>query len=341
MIAMCVGDDGAVDRFPGIDVKPTGGTVEAGWRRLYYHEDIIDSPVPFSNRRPDLRGARCRFPAPPLTRFAPSPTGYLHLGHVANAIYVWGVARALGGRVRLRIEDHDRIRSRRPYETAIVDDLDWLGFAADEGRHPVQRQSDDETVYEEALARLRRVAHVYACECSRKHIGGERYAGRCRERGLEPTPGRGIRVALDEGPEAFDDLLLGRVEQTPAQQCGDLLLRDRDGNWTYQFAVTVDDMRQQIDLVVRGTDLLSSTARQIRLARLLGRDAPPQFMHHPLILKEAGDKLSKAAGDTGVRDMRRAGVSAADVIGRAAAAVGLLDRPCPIRATAVAELFEA
>jgi glutamyl/glutaminyl-tRNA synthetase len=241
--------------------------------------------------------------------------------------------------VRLRIEDHDRIRSRRPYEAALVDDLDWLGFAADEGRCPVQRQSDDAATYEEALARLRRVAHVYACECSRKHIGGERYAGRCRERGLDPIPGRGIRVVLDEGSEVFDDLLLGRVEQTPALQCGDLLLKDRDGNWTYQFAVTVDDMRQHVDLVVRGTDLLSSTGRQIKLARLLGRGVPPQFLHHPLILKEGGEKLSKAAGDVGVRDLRRAGVSAADVIGRAAAAVGLLDRPSPIPAASVADLF--
>src|SRR5688500_19147203 len=94
--------------------------------------------------RPDLASMATRFARPPLTRFAPSPTGYLHLGHVVNAIYVWGIARALGGRVRLRIEDHDRLRSRPEYESAIVDDLDWLGFVADTGRLPLRRQSDDE-----------------------------------------------------------------------------------------------------------------------------------------------------------------------------------------------------
>src|SRR6478672_3315616 len=91
------------------------------------------------------------WPVPPLTRFAPSPTGYLHLGHVVNAIYVWGVARALGGRVRLRIENHDRIRSRIEYEQALLDDLDWLGFVADDGRDPLDRQSDRPAAYEEAL----------------------------------------------------------------------------------------------------------------------------------------------------------------------------------------------
>src|SRR3954454_3337369 len=120
------------------------------------------------------------WPVPPLTRFAPSPTGYLHLGHVVNAIYVWGVAKALGGRVRLRVEDHDRIRSRPEYERALLEDLDWLGFAADEGRHPLDRQSDRSTVYQGALQQLAAEHHVYACRCSRKEIGGERYDGRCR-----------------------------------------------------------------------------------------------------------------------------------------------------------------
>jgi glutamyl-tRNA synthetase/glutamyl-Q tRNA(Asp) synthetase len=280
-----------------------------------------------------------RFSTPPITRFAPSPTGYLHLGHIVNAIYVWGVARALGGRVRLRIEDHDRIRSRRRFEAAIVEDLAWLGFEADEGQHPIWRQSDHVGGYEEALARLRTHAHVYACDCSRKDIGGECYPGRCRARRLEEIPGRGIRVAFDAAHESFDDLLLGPLVQDPSAQCGDLLVKDRDGHWTYQFAVTVDDMRQGVDLVVRGADLLSSTGRQIKLARLLGRAGPPRFLHHPLIVKDDGEKLSKATGDSGVRELREAGISAGEVIGRAAAAVGLLDSPGPIAATEVRELF--
>jgi glutamyl/glutaminyl-tRNA synthetase len=288
---------------------------------------------------PDLQAIRGLFDAPPVTRFAPSPTGYLHLGHVVNAIYVWAVARGLGGRVILRIEDHDRIRSRRSFEAAIVDDLAWLGFEADEGQRPLWRQSDHLERYEQALARLRERAHVYACDCSRKEIGGERYSGRCRERGLAEAPGRGIRVAFDDEVESFEDLLSGRMAQRPSAQSGDLLLKDRDGNWTYQFAVTVDDTLQGIDLVIRGADLLSSTGRQITLARLLGRTAPPRFLHHPLILKTGGEKLSKASGDTGIRELRHAGLSGADVIGRAAAAIGLLDTPRPVPASAVSDLF--
>ena len=263
-----------------------------------------------------------------VTRFAPSPTGYLHLGHVVNAIYVWGVARAMGGRVRLRIEDHDRIRSREPFESAILEDLAWLGFVPDDGVHPVRRQSGNESAYALALAALQAAHHVYACACSRKDIGSERYPGTCRHRRLragDSLPrGMGIRVQLDEAPEAFHDLALGDVVQTPAEQCGDLLLKDRDGHWTYQFAVTVDDINDGITHVIRGLDLLSSTGRQIKLARMLGRLHPPHFLHHPLIVKPDGEKLSKASGDSGVRDLRRTGQKPSLVIGRAAAACGLI-----------------
>jgi len=280
------------------------------------------------------------FTGPPTTRFAPSPTGYLHLGHVVNAVYVWGIARAAGGRVILRIEDHDRIRSRPEFEASILEDLDWLGFAADEGHHPVRRQSDAPATYEQALAALGRSHQVYNCDCSRKDIGGERYPGRCRSRGIVGSPACGVRVQIGGGAEEFVDLRLGLISQVPAEQCGDILLRDRDGHWTYQFAVTVDDMNQGVDLVIRGEDLLPSTGRQIALGRMLGRQAPPRFLHHPLIVKPGGEKLSKASGDTGVRELRRAGVSAPDVIGRAAAAVGLIDRPRPVEARDVAVLFQ-
>jgi glutamyl-Q tRNA(Asp) synthetase len=287
-----------------------------------------------------LRSAFCILnpPVPPLTRFAPSPTGYLHLGHVVNAIYVWGVAGARDGRVRLRIEDHDRIRSRSEFEAAILDDLDWLGFHADSGRDPIERQSDRSVEYERALARLRASHHVYACSCSRKDVGGERYDGRCRDRALTDSPGCGVRVRIDDLPESFDDLRLGPITQVPSEQCGDILLRDRDGHWTYQFAVTVDDMRDEIDLVIRGADLLSSTGRQIKLARMLGRRTPPRFLHHPLIVKASGEKLSKAASDSGVRALRGAGATPAEVIGLAAAAVGLIDAARPVHASGVAAL---
>ena len=146
--------------------------------------------------RPDIAAIAARFTAPPVSRFAPSPTGYLHLGHVVNALYVWGLAGALGGRVLLRIEDHDRQRSRPVYERAILDDLRWLGFLASPGTSGVARQSDRSDLYAAALEQLRGVAAVYACDCSRTDIGGKRYPGRCRTRRLAETPGRGLRVEI-------------------------------------------------------------------------------------------------------------------------------------------------
>jgi glutamyl-tRNA synthetase/glutamyl-Q tRNA(Asp) synthetase len=292
-----------------------------------------------SSLRPDLARLEAVLGAPPLTRFAPSPTGYLHLGHVVNAIYVWGIARALGGRVLLRIEDHDRIRSRAEYEIALLEDLTWLGFEPDAGLDPVLRQSDTPLVYEDSLNCLRNATGVYVCACSRKDIDGERYDGRCRQLALHDGPGRGVRVRFGSETETFEDALLGRITQAPAEQCGDLLVRDRDGNWTYQFAVTVDDLRQDVTLVIRGGDLVSSTGRQILLARMLGRKNAALFLHHPLIHDERGQKLSKSAGDTGVRDLRRAGLSPPDVIGMAAFQVGLVESRASIPASEVARLF--
>lgn len=276
----------------------------------------------------------------PLTRFAPAPTGQLHLGHLVNALYVWGMGRALVAAVLLRIEDHDRQRCRPEYEAALLDDLDWLGLWPDLGTTaqfrsgPSQwRQSDCGPVYQAAVERLRRAGHrVYACECSRREQDDGapgRYSGRCRERGLAEGLGRGLRVELPEGPETFRDLRLGTQRQEPARQCGDLLLRDRLGNWTYQFAVVVDDLRQEVDLVIRGEDLLDSTGRQLLLARMLGRKAPPRFLHHPLVLKPSGDKLSKASRDTSLQDLRRAGASRETLIGRALHAAGLRANPEP------------
>jgi glutamyl-tRNA synthetase/glutamyl-Q tRNA(Asp) synthetase len=290
--------------------------------------------------RPDLTAARAAFTTPPVTRFAPSPTGYLHLGHIVNAIYTWGLARALGGRVLLRIEDHDRIRSKPEFIDALLEDLDWLGFTADDGREPLLRQSERDEIYRAALERLRARGRVYACDCSRTDIGGERYGGRCRDRGLREEPGRGVRVRINAGPATALDLLNGPMQQVPSEQCGDLLVKDRDGNWTYQFAATVDDWQHGVTLVIRGSDLESSTGRQVALARLLGRHEPPIFLHHPLILDSQGRKLSKSAGDTGIRELRARGMTAADVIGLTAALIGLLSRRQPLQASSVWALFD-
>ncbi len=303
----------------------------------------------------DLAVLRGRLPSNPITRFAPSPTGYLHLGHVANAVYVWGVTRALGGRVLLRVEDHDRGRSRPEYEAAALEDLEWLGLAPDLGSPAelrrgasTHRQSDCDAVYRAALEKLAASAPVYGCDCSRKDIAAEggdtadqetRYSGRCRERGLAPTGARGIRVMLEPGMERFTDALLGPVTQAPSEQCGDLLLRDRTGNWTYQFAVVADDGRHGVDLVIRGEDLLPSTGRQVRLSRMLGRERPPVFLHHPLLRKEDGAKLSKSSGDTGIRELRQAGASPETVLGRAAWLAGVVDAVRPVAAEELGSLF--
>ena len=300
----------------------------------------------------DLAALAARLPARPVTRFAPSPTGHLHLGHLVNAVYVWGLARALGGRVRLRIEDHDRERSRPEFEQSLLSDLEWLDLRPDAPalarvRLGDARQSAHDDRYHAALTRLTEAGLTYWCDCSRQRIlresgtveGEIRYDGHCRGRGLGPGPDRGIRVRLDDRLEAFDDARLGPQWQQPSAQCGDLLLRDRLGQWTYQFAVTVDDLADAVDLVIRGEDLLASTGRQIALARLLGRTAPPVFLHHGLVLGASGTKLSKSNEDTGLRELRAAGLDAATVIGRAAAAAGLLDRERPVSAGELHTLF--
>jgi glutamyl/glutaminyl-tRNA synthetase len=263
-----------------------------------------------------------------LTRYAPAPTGYLHLGHVANAVWTWGLAGSTGARVLLRIEDHDRQRCRAEYDQALLEDLEWLGFRADLG--PVrQTEPDALTAYEEALAQLRAAGLVYGCDCTRSTFSawaashgrpwtGPGCPGACRERLLV---GPVHRVALGGGEESWLDRLVGPRRGSVAPS-GDLPIRDRHGNWTYGFCVVVDDLRHGVDLVVRGEDLLGATAGQIRLGRLLGHAEPPAFAHHRLIRRADGSKLSKSAGDTGVRELREAGRSAAEVTAMAAAATG-------------------
>ena len=277
------------------------------------------------------------------TRFAPAPTGYLHLGHVANAIHVWGLGRVAGAAVLLRIEDHDRTRARPTYEAALLEDLAWLGFEADDG--PV-RQSDEDGPYLAALERLHANDLVYGCDCSRGTFSdwtrvhghpwhGPGCPGACRSRGVA---GPILRIALGGGSERWMDALVGPCADEVAAS-GDLAIRDRNGHWTYGFSVVVDDLRQEVDLVVRGRDLLHATAAQIRLGRILGRGTPATFAHHPLIRRPDGRKLSKADGDTSVRALRTAGRTAAGLIGEAAAAVGLITTPRPIDVREVARLF--
>lgn len=303
---------------------------------------------------PDAR----TLPAAPVTRFAPAPTGYLHLGHLVNVLYTWGIARAMGGRVVLRIEDHDRQRSRPAYEASLLDDLDRLGVAADEppggtaafraGPTPY-RQSDSGSAYASALDGLRAQRLVYACDCSRSTFAanalecghpwrGVGCPGGCRERALPEAGGAGLRVAVGAGTERWLDLLGGPMAGEPAAG-GDLLVRDRLGNWTYTFCVVVDDMRHDVGLVIRGRDLLHATPVQLRLARLLGREGMPHYLHHPLIRRASGQKLSKAEGDTAVRNLLDSGRTPADLFGLAARLAGLREPTAPLEPSELGSLF--
>lgn len=292
------------------------------------------------------------------TRFAPSPTGPLHLGHVAHMIFVWGVARSLNGKVILRMEDHDRTRCRPEYEQNIIEDLDWLGFVPDAGfqnkKPDLYRQSDNNARYKVAIEDLKAQNLIYACDCSRSDIAfrnkakqqhavvmGEEqpYDGYCRNRNLVYGPGRGIRFIMPEEKVVFKDVLLGVVEQHPMHQCGDVLLKDRLGNWTYQFAVTVDDTQQGIDLVIRGQDLIESTGRQILLSKKMSREKPPIFLHHPLLLDEGGYKLSKRMQSESIKGMRGTGLTAPEILGRAAHGCGLIPQYTPVSLNQIQSFF--
>lgn len=290
-------------------------------------------------------------PAQWRTRFAPAPTGILHMGHAVNAVFVWSIARAFGGTVLLRIEDHDGRRARDSFDAGIRTDLAWLGLRADNaalGYPDTLRQRGHESAYEVAIHELTARRLLYACQCSRRDIAAgqdasmnvePRYPGTCRNLAVPFNETRARRVRLEEMTVTFEDLRHGPQTQTPQHQCGDLLLRDRHAQWTYQFAVVVDDLRQNIDVVIRGDDLLASTGRQWQLAALLNRASPPLVLHHPLVTHADGAKLSKSQGDTGLAELRDAGWSAAKVLGHAAWLGGLQASPRDLSADELRHLW--
>ncbi len=279
----------------------------------------------------------------------------MHMGHVAHMLYVWGLAGLLGGEVLLRIEDHDRQRCKRGYERSVLRDLEWLGFEPAnrlvDGASEY-RQSDCDALFADSLRQLGDRYPIYRCVCSRRQLaavagpresGEQPYPGTCSKAAHPASIPHGLRLAWGPGlgAETFSDGLLGPQRQEPREQCGDLLLRDRRGNWTYQFAVTVDDVRHGVDFVVRGEDLLPSTGRQLRLARMLGALRRPTFYHHPLVRDWRGEKLSKKQRSPPVRDLRQQGIRASEVLGEAAFRVGLLPEPRPVRAGEAAGLVAA
>lgn len=271
-----------------------------------------------------------------ITRFAPSPTGLLHLGHAFSALTAWDMAEANGGRFLLRIEDIDRPRCRGEFEAAIHDDLHWLGLDWPE---PVMRQSDRLPAYDAALARLADMGLTYPCSCTRADIrdalsapqegaqpgpDGPPYPGTCRARPMsERKPDDAIRLDIARaaaltGPLAFSETGPGRdTAQTmpPARlihEVGDIVLARRDIGTSYHLAVVVDDAAQEITHVVRGEDLFTATPIHVLLQRLL--DLPtPSYHHHRLIRDEAGHRLAKRDDARAIQSYRAAGHSPADI----------------------------
>jgi glutamyl-Q tRNA(Asp) synthetase len=238
-------------------------------------------------------------------RFAPSPTGPLHMGSLVTALATWLDARAHGGQWLVRIEDLDYPRCVRGADTDILQTLERLGLVPDE---PPAWQSRREALYADALHRLDVAGQLYPCGCSRKEIADsllhvrERhqtlgYPGTCRN-GLNGKLPRAWRVRVPDGPAAtlcFDDRWQGRQCQDLETEVGDFVLRRADGLWAYQLAVVVDDGLQGITHIVRGADLLDSTPRQIHLQHLLGLPTPT-YLHVPVVVNAVGEKLSKQSG---------------------------------------------
>lgn len=278
-----------------------------------------------------------------ITRFAPSPTGFLHLGHVHSCLFAVNAAKAANGRFLLRIEDIDPSRCRPDYEVMLKEDLAWLGFGWEE---PVRRQSDHMEDYAAALDRLAALGVTYPCFCSRKEIAdeiaragnaphlvamgpeGPLYPGICRHLSRDVATARtaagephAIRLdvakaAILTGPLSWHDRARGTIVADTGL-LGDIVLARRDVQTSYNLSVTVDDAIQGVTLVTRGEDLFHATHVHRLLQALLSLPAP-DYHHHGLLRNDRGERLSKRDGATGIRSLRAQGVSAADILRRAA-----------------------
>ena len=266
-----------------------------------------------------------------VTRFAPSPTGELHLGHAYSALIAWRRAEEAGGRFLLRIEDIDIRRCRREFETAIETDLRWLGLAWD---GPVRRQSEHFADYGKVLDQLDGRGLIYPCFCTRADIAaagsaphgpdGPLYPGTCRhlspqERRDRIAAGREfclrldcVRAARDAGPYAFHDEGQGRVTGEPLL-FGDVVIARKDTPTSYHLAVTVDDHLQGVTLVTRGEDLLPSTHVHVLLQKLLGYETPG-YAHHRLLTDPSGRRYAKRDRALTLHSLRDSGKTPADLL---------------------------
>ena len=251
-------------------------------------------------------------------RFAPSPSGRMHLGNLFSALLSWLSARSRGGSIVLRVEDLDPDRCRREYALQLMDDFAWLGLDWDEGGDdPSYWQSSRGGLYAAAFERLREKGLVYPCFCTRlqrlnEAPHGHDISSACPCAALTPseiaqrsvTRPPGWRVRVPQKSVAFSDGCQGAYTQDLARECGDFLIRRFDGAWAYQLAVVVDDAAMGVTQVVRGRDLLPSTPRQLWLYEALGLTAP-QFYHVPLLLAPDGRRLAKRDADLDMGTLRR------------------------------------
>lgn len=295
-------------------------------------------------------------------RFAPSPSGRMHLGNIFSALISWLSAKKSGGKWILRIEDLDPARSKQEYARLIEDDLLWLGLEWDEGGlddkglHGPYSQSRRHEIYKDALHKLSGLAITYPCFCSKAdimaanapHAGENRriYPGTClpvnlggkfvsTEKCLGKNPS--IRIHLPDEEIVFNDRLFGQQHVSLSRDFGDIVLQRADGSWAYQLAVVIDDALMGVTEVVRGADLLSSAALQIYLFRLLSFN-PPEFFHVPLICNEKGVRLSKRDISLSMEELRKE-FSPSHLIGFLAYKAGLLPEPFPISAQGLLPLF--
>ncbi len=293
---------------------------------------------------------------PPTTRLAPSPTGALHLGNARTFLVNWAMARRKGWRIVLRIEDLDGPRVKSGADLQAMDDLRWLGLNWDAGPH-YQRQ--DLSPYAAALEKLRAAGLIYGCRCSRRDIEQAqsaphtedhelRYPGTCRHSAEKPTgeapspagDAEAQRLIVPERIIRFTDQIAGEQAVDVQGQVGDFIVATKAGLPAYQLAVVVDDHRQGVTDVVRGDDLLASTARQLLLYEMLGLGTPPRYWHLPLVLGADGHRLAKRHGDTRIAQYRQRGVSPQRVIGLLAGWCGLGDGRQAMTAQAFAQAFE-
>ena len=278
-----------------------------------------------------------------IGRFAPTPSGRMHLGNVFSCLMAWLSARSAGGRIVLRIEDLDPRAQDKAVADRLMADLEWLGLPWDEGPY---RQSERTDIYEDAVRRLGELGLTYPCFCTRAELhaataphasdGTYLYAGTCRdltpdqiaEHSCRRAPATRLRVPDADDPAGtieFCDLAYGPQREVLARECGDFLVRRSDGVFAYQLAVVVDDGLMGVNQVVRGRDLLGSSARQVYLARLLGL-ATPAYGHVPLLTAPDGRRLSKRDQDLDLGALRQRGISSRRIVGALAAAAGIAQK---------------